>query len=67
MSQKVAYVTGGMGGIGNALGGPDMRTAFVTSARAGLNDEEVGRQPEAGNVFSFEVDVPGIPAPLARL
>lgn len=50
-----------------ALGGPDMRTAFVTSARAGLNDEEVGRQPEAGNVFSFEVDVPGIPVPLARL
>lgn len=48
-----------------ALGGPDMCTAYVTTARAGLDDEALSRQPEAGNLFSFEVEVPGIPAPLA--
>lgn len=50
-----------------ALGGPDGRTAYVTTARAGLSDEERAAQPEAGNLFAFEVETPGRALPLARL
>lgn len=39
------------------LGGPDMRTLFVTTSRENLEDPE----PEAGAVFAVEVDVPGMP------
>jgi xylono-1,5-lactonase len=46
-----------------ALGGPDLRTAFVTSARKGLSDDELEAQPLAGGLFSFRVDVPGLPVP----
>ena len=50
-----------------ALGGPDGRTAYVTTARAGLDDDALAIQPEAGSLFAFAVDVPGQPLPLARL
>jgi len=50
-----------------ALGGEDGRTAFATSARAGLDADALAAQPQAGNVFSFRVDVPGQRLPLARL
>jgi len=43
------------------FGGPDLRTAYVTSARTGLSDEQLAAQPEAGGIFSFRVDVPGLP------
>ena len=43
-----------------AFGGPDLRTAFVTSAGKNLTDEERAGQPHAGGVFSFRVDVPGL-------
>lgn len=43
------------------FGGPDLRTAYVTSARAGLSDEQLEAQPHAGGIFSFRVDVPGLP------
>lgn len=43
-----------------AFGGDDLRTAYVTSARAGLTDEELAAQPHAGAIFSFRVDVPGL-------
>lgn len=43
-----------------AFGGPDLRTAFVTSARAGLSADELRAQPLAGAIFSFQVNVPGI-------
>lgn len=49
-----------------ALGGPDGRTAFVTSARIGLDDAALADQPHAGAVFSFDVDIAGKPLPLAR-
>ena len=45
------------------LGGPDLRTAFVTSAGKNLTDEERARQPHAGGLFTFRVDVPGIAQP----
>ena len=37
-----------------AFGGDDRRTAFVTSAR-------VDGEPQSGGIFSFRVDVPGVP------
>jgi sugar lactone lactonase YvrE len=43
-----------------AFGGPDLQTAFVTSAGKNLTDEERKAQPHAGGVFSFQVDVPGL-------
>jgi sugar lactone lactonase YvrE len=50
-----------------AFGGPDLRTAYATTARHLLSREELERQPQAGGLFSFQVDVPGIPCPLVAL
>lgn len=44
-----------------AFGGDDGCTAFVTTARTGLNEVELAEQPGAGGVFAFRVDVPGVP------
>ena len=46
-----------------ALGGPDLRTAFATTARKGLSEAELAAQPLAGGLFAFEVDVPGLACP----
>jgi sugar lactone lactonase YvrE len=43
-----------------SFGGQDLRTAFVTTARAGLNEEQLEREPHAGAIFTFRVDVPGL-------
>jgi len=43
-----------------AFGGEDLRTAYVTTARKGLDDEALRREPLAGAVFSFQVEVPGL-------
>jgi sugar lactone lactonase YvrE len=45
------------------FGGSDARTAFVTSARKGLTAEQLAREPHAGGLFTFRVDVPGVIAP----
>jgi sugar lactone lactonase YvrE len=50
-----------------ALGGPDLRTAFATTARQKLSPQDLEKQPDAGGLFSFEVEVPGLPCPLASL
>jgi sugar lactone lactonase YvrE len=42
------------------FGGDDLMTAFVTTARRGLDEAELARTPHAGGVFRFEVDVPGM-------
>ena len=42
------------------LGGPDLRTAYVTTARKGLSDEALLSQPLAGAIFSFPVATPGL-------
>ncbi|MBO9696462.1 MAG: SMP-30/gluconolactonase/LRE family protein [Sphingopyxis sp.] len=47
-----------------AFGGPDLRTAFVTSAGKNLTDAERKAQPHAGGVFAFPVDTPGLIQPL---
>jgi len=46
-----------------ALGGADLKTAFVTSAGKTLTDAERAKQPRAGGLFTFRVDVPGIAQP----
>lgn len=46
-----------------AFGGPDLRTAFATTARKGLSDTELAAQPLAGGLFRFEIDTPGMLLP----
>ncbi|MBN8479903.1 MAG: SMP-30/gluconolactonase/LRE family protein, partial [Burkholderiales bacterium] len=47
-----------------AFGGPDLRTLYVTSARADRPDDELARFPRSGGIFAMTVDVPGLPEPL---
>lgn len=44
-----------------AFGGDDRRTAYVTSARINMAEEALAAEPLAGGIFSFRVDVPGVP------
>jgi sugar lactone lactonase YvrE len=44
-----------------AFGGGDLRTAYVTSARSGLSEDVLADQPLAGGIFTFRVEVPGVP------
>ncbi len=45
-----------------AFGGPDLATLFVTSARAGLDEDARARQPDSGRVFSVSgLGVHGLP------
>lgn len=46
-----------------AFGGPDLRTGYATTARLHLRPEQLERQPQAGDLFEFRVDVPGLPCP----
>lgn len=39
------------------LGGPNLKTLFITTSRENLADPE----PEAGSLFAIDVDVPGMP------
>ena len=47
-----------------AFGGPDLRTAYATTARQLLRPEQLEVQPLAGGLFEFPVEVPGVPCPL---
>lgn len=49
-----------------AFGGADLKTAFVTTAAKGLSPQDLQAQPLAGGLFSFEVEVPGLPAGTLR-
>jgi sugar lactone lactonase YvrE len=46
-----------------ALGGPDLRTLYVTSARQERSAEELARLPQSGGLFAMRVPVPGLPEP----
>jgi len=46
------------------LGGPDMKTLFITTATYGLSDQELKNQPQAGSVFAIPVNVPGTAEPV---
>jgi sugar lactone lactonase YvrE len=43
------------------FGDDDLRTAYVTTARSGLSDDALAAQPLAGAIFSFRVEVSGLP------
>ncbi|MBA3480031.1 MAG: SMP-30/gluconolactonase/LRE family protein [Lautropia sp.] len=45
-----------------AFGGPDLRTLYITTARAGRCENELREWPLSGYVFSAPVDVPGLPS-----
>ena len=42
-----------------AFGGADLRTAFVTTARVGLDQAQLASQPDAGHLFAFAAPVAG--------
>ena len=44
-----------------AFGGPDLTTVYATTANKHLKPEELAGQPHAGDLFRFEVTVPGLP------
>jgi sugar lactone lactonase YvrE len=46
-----------------ALGGPDLRTLYVTTARQKLSPAELALQPHAGALFALRVGTPGLPEP----
>lgn len=46
-----------------AFGGEDLRTLYITSARTGLSDAALDRQPMAGSLFALDVDTPGLGVP----
>ncbi|WP_185686766.1 SMP-30/gluconolactonase/LRE family protein [Novosphingobium aerophilum] len=46
-----------------AFAGPNLDHIFVTSAREGLDDDQLAAQPEAGNVLILKTSVAGLPAP----
>jgi len=50
-----------------ALGGPNLTTAFVTSARIGIDADALADQPHAGGLFSFEAPAPGRVLPAVRM
>ncbi len=49
------------------LGGPDLRTLYLTTARHNRPPEELAAQPWAGCVLHMRVDVPGLPVNFACL
>ncbi len=49
------------------FGGAELRTAFVTTARQGLSEEQLAESPMAGSLLTFQVDVPGITQTKAAL
>jgi xylono-1,5-lactonase len=46
-----------------AFGGPDLKTAYATTARQLLTPDEIAQQPLSGDLFEFRVDVPGLACP----
>lgn len=43
------------------LGGPDLRTLYITTARKFLSRAQLRNEPLAGSVLAVQVDVPGLP------
>lgn len=50
-----------------AFGGEDMRTVWATTARQFLKREELAAQPQAGDLFEFRADVPGVASALVAI
>ena len=47
--------------MGICLGGSDLRTLFITTARAGQGPADLKTHPDSGRVFAMTVDTPGAP------
>lgn len=43
-----------------AFGGDDLKTAYITTARVGIDDAALAAQPAAGGLLAFRVDAPGL-------
>ena len=71
MDAKGTIITSVGVAVGHAtracLGGPDGSQLFVTSARYGLDDAQLGALPSSGALFTATVDGVGIPPAEARL
>jgi xylono-1,5-lactonase len=50
-----------------AFGGSDLKTAFVTTARTGLDQAAMAAQPGAGGLFAFDAPAPGRRLPAGRI
>ncbi|MDR6788069.1 sugar lactone lactonase YvrE [Sphingomonas sp. BE138] len=50
-----------------ALSGADLKTAYATTARKGLDEGALAAQPDAGGLFAFDVDVAGQALPPVRV
>ncbi len=50
-----------------AFGGEDLKTLYITTAAQGLSDDQRASHPDAGGIFSIEVDVPGVAETVLRL
>lgn len=46
-----------------AFGGPNLDELYITTARTGLSQEEMTRQPWAGDLFRARLGIKGIPEP----
>jgi len=49
-----------------AFGGPELKTVFATTANKHLSAAELEKEPHAGDLFRFEVDVAGQPGAMIR-
>lgn len=49
-----------------AFGGPDLKTVYATTAAKHLSADDLIDQPRAGDLFRFEVDVPGLHGRMIR-
>ena len=49
------------------FGGPDLKTAYATSARKNLDAAALAAQPDAGNLFAFDPGVAGLPQTPAKI
>lgn len=50
-----------------AFGGPDLSTAFVTTATKNMSAEDMAERPLAGSLFAFPTPIAGFPQTRARL
>ncbi len=50
-----------------AFGGADLRTAYATTARKGLDPAALTGQPSAGDLFAFDPGVAGLPGAVAAM
>jgi sugar lactone lactonase YvrE len=50
-----------------AFGGANLRTVYATTARQGIKPDAMAEQPDAGALFAFEAEVPGLASPRVKL